>query len=453
MKKFVGNIKSIKGGVVEVTCGSFIPSIHSIVCSENEKVNFEVIERKSTKSFNAIALNSLVGVPRGSKIYEKDKIFSVKVSNKILGRVFDIFGDPIDNKKFVATKSIPIYKNNTNTGYKIQKNRILETGVKVIDLLAPIRSGDKVGLFGGAGVGKTILITELMHNISLKDKGYSIFIGVGERVREGNDLYLTLKDTDVLKNTVLYFGEMHKMPGVRARVGLSGVTAAEYLRDQTDKDIFVFVDNIFRYAMAGMEVGAVLGKVPSELGYQATLDKEVSMFEERIQSSDKSSLTSIQAVYVPADDITDPAVVSIFSHLDTSLVLSRGIAEKGIYPAVDVLRTNSVTLDKEIVGDKHYNIAFKVKEIFQKYEELSHIISILGIEELSRKDRDIAKRAERLQRFLTQPMFVTESFTNKKGCYVPLEKTIEGCEKIVNGDTDDIELDSLYMIGDLSSIL
>ena len=327
---------------------------------------------------------------------------------------------------------------------------MLFRSIKVIDLLTPFRLGDKIGLFGGAGVGKTILITELIHNIAFKKIGYSVFAGIGERIREGNDLYITLKNLKILENTALYFSEMDKPPGARARVGLSAVTAAEFLRDRMNKDIFFFIDNIFRYTMAGMEVGAILGKVPSELGYQATLEHDLALLQERIRRAGaNNTITSLQAVYVPADDLTDPAVVSIFSHLDASLVLSRDVAAKGIYPAVDVLRSHSLGLDKEIISERHFMITSEVKMIFQKYQELSHIIAILGIDELSRTDRIIAKRAERLQRFLTQPLFVTEAFNNKKGVYVPLEKTLEGCEKILNGDFDDVELEKLYMIGSI----
>ena len=313
--------------------------------------------------------------------------------------------------------------------------------------------GDKVGLFGGAGVGKTILVTEFIHNISLKKMGYSVFAGIGERLREGNDLFRTLKELDVLQDTVLYFGGMDQPAGVRARVGLSAVRAAELLRDEMGKDAFLFVDNIFRYIMAGMELGVILGKVPSELGYQATIDRDLAEFEEKIRATEKGAITSIQAVYVPADDITDPAVVAIFSHLDTSVVLSRSVAEKGIYPSVDVLKSFSRALDKDIVGERHYTIASRVKRIFQQYEELSHIIAILGIDELSRADRVIAMRAERLRHFLTQPFFVTSQFSEKKGMFVPLEKTLEGCELILNGEFDTVDLEKLYMIGEISEAL
>jgi F-type H+-transporting ATPase subunit beta len=367
--------------------------------------------------------------------------------------MFNVFGEPIDNRAFQVEEERGIFQEKKEKeDREFTQGEVLETGIKVIDLLTPFRKGDKIGLFGGAGVGKTVLIQELIHNIALKKQGFSVFAGIGERIREGNDLYLTLKDLGVLENTVLYFGEMDKPAGARFRVGLSAITAAEYLREKTQKDILFFVDNIFRYAMAGMEIGAVLGKVPSELGYQATLERDLAEIEERIKSSSDGSITSVQAVYVPADDITDPAVVTIFSHLDASLVLSRSVAEKGIYPAVDVLRSSSVNLDKEIVGKKHYEIALRVKEIFQEYQDLFHIIAILGIEELSRKDKIIVKRAERLQRFLSQPFFVTEKFSGRKGVYVPLEKTLDGCERILKGEFDEVDPEKLYMIGSIDDL-
>lgn len=448
MIKSRGTIIAMRGGVAEIIFEKNMPPIHSLLESTNKKALFEVVGKKDFKTVLAVGLSFLEGVERGENVLEISDKISVSLNKNITGRMFDLFGHPIDKKPFRNSEPFPIYENKKiqADGLK-QNNKILETGIKVIDLLTPFRTGDKIGLFGGAGVGKTILITELIHNIALKKIGYSVFAGIGERIREGNDLYLTLKDLGVLGNTALYFGEMDKSPGVRTRVGLSAVTASEFLRDTMNKDIFLFVDNIFRYTMAGMELGAILGKVPSELGYQATLEHDLAMFQERIRANKNNSITSLQAVYVPADDLTDPAVVSIFSHLDASLVLSRDIAEKGIYPAVDVLSSRSSGLDKEIVGDRHFKIASKVKAIFQKYQELSHIIAILGIDELSRTDRIIAKRSERLQRFLTQPFFVTEAFNSKKGVYVPLEKTLEGCERILNGEADNIELEKLYMIG------
>lgn len=448
MKKIKGTITAIKGGIAEIIFEKDMPPIHSLLQSKNKEAFLEVIERKDFKTVRAIALSFLDGVERGEEVsYVSDEVF-VSLNENILGRMFDLFGNPIDSLPFKNGKPFSLYENKKIqiNGLK-RDNEILETGIKVIDLLTPFRMGDKIGLFGGAGVGKTILITELIHNIALKKIGYSVFAGIGERMREGNDLYLTLKELKVLKNTALYFSEMDKPPGARTRVGLSAVIAAEFLRDKMNKDIFLFIDNIFRYTMAGMEVGAILGKVPSELGYQATLEHDLALLQERIRADANNTITSLQAVYVPADDLTDPAVVSIFSHLDASLVLSREVAEKGIYPAVDVLRSRSSGLDKDVISERHFKVASQVTAIFQKYQELFHIIAILGIEELSRTDRILAKRAERLQRFLTQPFFVTEAFNNKKGVYVPLEKTIEGCEKILNGDFDDTELEKFYMIG------
>jgi len=447
MKNIKGKISMIKGGAAEIVFKDKLPPIHSLLEVKNSKALLEVVEKKDARTVRAIALTSLEDVERGEEITSKEKEISVALSENILGRMFDLFGNPIDNKPFKDAESLSLYDSSAAQTGHTGTRKIMETGIKVIDLLTPFRLGDKIGLFGGAGVGKTILITEIIHNIALQKLGYSVFSGIGERIREGNDLYLSLEKLGVLSNTVLYFGEMDKPPGARTRVGLAAVAAAEFLRDKKDKDIFLFIDNIYRYAMAGMEVGAILGKVPSELGYQSTLEQELALLQERIRSNEKNSITSLQAVYVPADDLTDPAVVSIFSHLDASLVLSREIAEKGIYPAVDVLRSHSLGLDKDSIEERHFRIAREVKAVFQKYQELSHIIAILGIDELSSADRTTTKRAERLQRFLTQPLFVTETFSNRKGKYVSLEETLKGCELILKGDFDEVELEKLYMIG------
>jgi F-type H+-transporting ATPase subunit beta len=465
MNNVKGTITSIKAGVVEAMFDKNVPSLHALLKIEEPSRNrkgllknrqralFEVVEKKGFRTVRAIALTSLEGVERGQTVVSSGGEFSICLSKGILGRMFDVFGNPIDGKPFGKGTKFPLYGENTADLYiRKQKEEILETGIKVIDLLTPFRRGDKIGLFGGAGVGKTVLVTEIIHSIASRKMGYSVFAGIGERIREGNDLYHILKTLGVLKDTVLYFGEMDKPPGVRARVGLSAVSAAEFLRDKMGKDTFLFIDNIFRYAMAGMEIGAMLGHVPSELGYQATLEHDLAILQERIQASAKNSITSLQAVYVPADDLADPAVSAIFSHLDASLVLSRKVAEKGIYPAVDVLSSYSLGLDKEVVGKRHFAIASEVRAIFQKYQEISHIIAILGIDELSRTDRITAKRAERLQRFLTQPLFTTEHFNNTKGVSVPLEKTLEGCERILNGEFDNVELEKLYMIGSLDKI-
>lgn len=442
----------MKGGAVEIAFDNRLPPIHSVVVNDKRTTLFEIVEQKTKTVVRAIMLSRPEGAERGQGV-SYEAILSVGLGEGILGRMFDLFGEPIDSKKFNPTMKYPLFeKNKKSDDSRRGDHQILETGIKVIDLLTPVRLGDKIGLFGGAGVGKTVLSTELIHNFSLKRAGYSVFAGVGERIREGNDLYRTLEKSDTLKDTALYFGEMDKSAGVRFRVALSAAEAAAYLRDTLGKNVFLFVDNIFRYAMAGMELGAILGKVPSELGYQATLEKDMAEFQERIGSTKKCATTSFQAVYVPADDLTDPAVVAAFSHLDGAIVLSRDIAGKGIYPAVDPLRSYSLGLDEEIIGKRHFEVASQIKNIFQRYQELSHIIAILGIDELSREDRTMAQRAERVKRFLTQPLFVTEAFQNKKGVYVPLEKTLEGCEKILAGEFDNAELEKLYMIGDISEI-
>lgn len=452
--RMTGVVTALKAGVVELYFRDALPPIHSLLSDSRNEVVFEVIEQKSPEVVRAIALSASEHVARGETVHLVSDALLMQVGKDMAGRMFDMFGNPIDGKPFLAQAQYPIYGNDGDDSVTAiaMESTVIETGVKVLDLLTPLRLGDKIGLFGGAGVGKTVLITELIHNMALKNLGHSVFAGVGERIREGNDLYRTLKDLDVLKNTTLYFGEMDKSPGVRARVGLSAVSASEYLRDTKKQNIFLFVDNIFRYAMAGMEIGAMLGKIPSELGYQATLEHDLAFLEERIRQKGKHAITSVQAVYVPADDLTDPAVVGIFTHLDTALVLSRTIAEKGIYPAVDPLRSTSITLDIDIVGKRHYDIASKVKSLFQKYQELSHIIAILGIDELSREDRLTAKRAERLERFLTQPLFVTNAFNTRKGAYVTLEQTLDGCEAILLGKYDDVDVEALYMIGSIDEV-
>lgn len=448
-----GVLTSIKGDVAEITFQGELPPQNSLLFDE-QRVNYlEAVEKKDFHTMRAIFLKRSSQISQGENIYSEGEILSVALSKDILGKMFNLFGEPLGKEEFHAETKKPILTSSkVSLDVKLLTTKVMEIGIKVIDLLVPFRMGDKVGLFGGAGVGKTVLVTELIHNIALKNLGYAIFAGIGERKREGKDLYQTLDQLKALPNTALYFGEMDETAGVRYRVGLSAVTAAEYLRDGLQKDIFLFVDNIFRYTMAGMEIGAMLGHVPSELGYQATLEKDLALLQERIKANSANYITSLQAVYVPADDLTDPAVTAIFSHLDTSLVLSREIAEKGIYPAVDILRSSALSLDEEVIGERHYRLATQVKAMFQQYQELSHIISILGIDELSRSDRQLAKRAERLQRFLTQPLFVTEQFSQVKGVYVPLEKTLSGCERILNGEFDDVDLDKLYMIGSLDEV-
>lgn len=445
----IGNITSIQGGVIEVVFSDYTPPNHSLLESSNQKALFEVVEQSAVGKVRAIALTPFEGVERGESVTVRALSLETTVGPDMLGHAFNMFGESIDNASFVGEKAISIHTKPKRWTTDIVENQkgIFETGIKVIDVLTPFRLNDRVGFFGGAGVGKTVLMTELIHNTALGDNSAAVFAGIGERIREGNDLYTILHSLGIAHKTVLYLGEMDKTAGVRARIGLAAVTAAEYLRDERDLNVFLFVDNIFRHAMAGMEIGAMLGHVPSELGYQATLEYELAQLQERIRSNGTHHITSLQAVYVPADDMTDPAVAAIFSHLDTAIVLSRDIAAKGIYPSIDVLKSSSHALDADIVGKRHYEIATSIKAVFQKYEELSHIIAILGIEELSEEDKITAKRVERLQRFLTQPLFVTEHFSGQPGVSVSLADSLDGCERILNGEYDSVELEEVYMIG------
>ncbi len=443
-----GTIVSVSGGAVEVYFEKKVPKMFSLL-KTGESTFLEVVEKKEEGVIKAIALSPLEGASRGGEVEVVDEMISVPLGEDILGRVFNVFGEPIDKGKAIKVETRAKIRSEEGKilGLFVKKKKLIETGIKVIDLLTPIREGDKIGLFGGAGVGKTVLVTELIHNLALRKKTYSVFAGIGERVREGNDLYFNLKQLGILENVALYFGQMDKMPGARSRIGFLAAKAASFLRDKFKKDIFLFIDNIFRYTMAGMELAVSLGKVPSELGYQPDLEKEISDLEETIDSNKNGAITSFQAIYVPADDFTDPAVVSVFPHLDSSIFLSRELAAKGFYPAFDVIASTSTNLDEDIVGKRHLELARETKSYFQKYQDLKHIISILGVEELSEKDKIIAKRAERLQRFLTQPLFVTEVFSGLKGEYVPLEETLNGCERILSGEFDNKDPNSLYMKG------
>ena len=453
MSNYQGKIIGLSGGIIEIYFKNKIPAIHSIL-QVKDNTYIEVVEKNGPNSVRAIALNQLEGISRGSTVKVVEQSLNIPLSPKITGRLFNVFGQPIDEQgKISAQKSISIFEKpkEENLARSSQARRIIETGVKIIDLLTPVREGDKTGFFGGAGVGKTVLTTELIHNLTLKEKGLAVFAGIGERIREGNDLYLNLKKLKIINNVALYFGQMDKTPGVRSRVGFTAATAARYLRNHYQKNITVFIDNVFRYALAGMELATGLGKVPSELGYQPLLEQEISELEEMLDVNKNGAITSFQAIYVPADDFTDPAVVATFPHLDSLIFLSRESAAHGFYPAVDPLASRSINLDENIVGAKHYQIAQKVKEYFQRYQDLKHIIAILGIDELSNKDRLIAKRAERLRRFLTQPLFTTEVFSGLPGQYIHLKDTLSGCEKILNGDLDNINLEKLYMIGKIEN--
>ncbi len=450
MTKNKGKIIEVSGPIVEVEFKEGkLPKLYSLLELEKPKLFLEVEEYSSETTCRCLALGLTQGVERGSICEDTKRTITVPTGKKLLGRILDVFGEPIDKKGEITTKErVSIFSSSPELSEQKRKIEILETGIKAIDLIAPFSKGGKIGLFGGAGVGKTVLLTELIHNTAYQGKGHSIFAGVGERTREAQELYLELSRNDVLKNTILLLGEMGESPGVRFRAAFSALRIAERLRDKGEKVMF-FVDNIYRFLMAGMEKSTILGIMPSEVGYQPTLSTDIGKVEDRIVSTKSGSITSVQAIYVPADDFTDPAVVATLPHLDAIVVLSRQEAARGNYPAMDILASTSSALDPEVIGERHYKIASEVKAYLQKYKDLEHMISILGIEELSLDNRIIAKRAERLRRFLTQPFFAAEEFSNKKGAYVPLEKTLDGCEKILRGDFDNIDLDNLYMKGEI----
>lgn len=414
--------------------------------------NLEVAQQLGDGIVRCIALEDIANISRGLEVVDSGAPISVPVGTATLGRIFDVLGNTIDGLgplKGPQEKLWPIHREPPPLVEQNIQNEIQETGIKVIDLICPYLKGSKIGLFGGAGVGKTILVMELIRNIALEHGGFSVFTGVGERTREGNDLWLEMKESKVLDKTALIFGQMGEMPGARLRVALTGLTMAEYFRDKEKKDVLLFVDNIFRFVQAGAEVSALLGRMPSAVGYQPTLATEMGAFQERITNTINGSITSIQAVYVPADDITDPAPATTFMHLDANTVLSRKLAELGIYPAIDPLESDSKGLAIHTVGQRHYNVARKVQTILQRYKELQDIIAILGVEELSQEDKTTVRRAKKIQKFLTQPLYVAEAFSNIPGCYVPKETTISDFEKLVNGECDDWPEQAFYMVGDL----
>jgi F-type H+-transporting ATPase subunit beta len=402
-----------------------------------------------------VALASTDGLVRGTAAIDTGAPISVPVGEQSLGRIFNLLGDPIDGKGAIpaGTRRMPIHRAAPSFDDQVTTVELFETGIKVIDLLEPYSKGGKVGLFGGAGVGKTVIIQELIHNIATEHGGYSIFCGVGERTREGNDLYLEMTESGVLSKTALMFGQMNEPPGARLRVALSGLTMAEYFRDEENQDVLLFVDNIFRFTQAGSEVSALLGRMPSAVGYQPTLGTEMGQLQERITSTRNGSITSVQAIYVPADDLTDPAPATAFSHLDATTVLSRQIAELGIYPAVDPLDSTSRILDPNIVGVEHYTVARAVQVILQRYKDLQDIIAILGVDELSEDDKLTVSRARKIQRFLSQPFFVAEPFTGRSGKYVKLEDTIKGFSKLVAGELDHVQESHFYMAGALDEVM
>jgi len=448
--KTTGIIKRIIGPVIDVAFDGKLPEIYEalVVKKGNDEIVLEVEQHIGRDTVRAIAMDSTDGLSRGMEVISTGAPISVPVGKDTLGRMFNVLGKPIDNGKEVHQSMVsPIHRKAPDFVSQSTKVEILETGIKVIDLICPILKGGKVGLFGGAGVGKTVVIQELIHNVASNHGGYSVFAGVGERTREGNDLYHEMKDSKVLDKVAMVFGQMNEPPGARLRVALSGLTMAEYFRDKENKDVLFFIDNIFRFTQAGSEVSALLGRIPSAVGYQPTLATEMGILQERITSTDKGSITSVQAVYVPADDLTDPAPATTFSHLDSTVVLNRSLSELGIYPAVDPLDSSSTILDPNIVGKEHYEVAREVQRVLQRYKDLQDIIAILGMEELSDADKDLVFRARKIQKFLSQPNFVAEQFTGRPGQYVSLSETIRSFKEILEGKYDDKPEGDFYMIG------
>lgn len=451
----MGKITQIIGPVIDVEFeNEQVPSLYSALKIENKDLVLEVEQGLGENRVRCLAMGPTEGLKRGDKVEDTKSPISVPVGKNTLGRILNVLGNPIDGgaeikidqKDFIHKKGPALDKQKSEI-------EILETGIKAIDLLCPLPKGGKVGLFGGAGVGKTVLIQELITNIAKFHEGYSIFAGIGERSREGNDIFREMKEADTLKNTCLVFGQMNETPGVRLRVPFTAMTIAEHFRDKEKKDVLLFMDNIFRFVLAGSEVSALLGRIPSQTGYQPTLSSEVGVLQERITSTSDGSITSVQAIYVPADDLTDPAVVSTFSHLDSSLVLSRAIASLGIFPAVDPLESTSSLLNPRIIGENHYRVATEVKKILQRYKELQDIIAILGIEELSEDDKITVSRARKIQKYLSQPFSVAEVFSGIPGVYVKLEETINGFDKIISGELDHKSEEDFYMKGNINEIL
>lgn len=455
-----GKITQVVGPVVDVLFEGVLPPVYNALTVEvidtqgtASVLTLEVAAHIGLNEVRSVAMSSTDGLMRGMEVTDTGAAISVPVGPEVLGRMFDVVGNPIDNKPVPnAKKKYPIHREAPKFSKQSTKAEVLETGIKVIDLICPFLKGGKVGLFGGAGVGKTVVIQELIRNIASEHGGYSVFAGVGERSREGNDLYREMEESGVLDKTVLAFGQMNEPPGARARVALSALSMAEYFRDEEGKDILLFVDNIFRFTQAGSELSALLGRMPSAVGYQPTLASEMGRLQERVTSTDKGSITSVQAVYVPADDLTDPAPATTFSHLDSTVVLSRPLSELGIYPAVDPLDSNSTILDPKIVGEEHYKVARGVQLVLQRYKDLQDIIAILGMDELSEDDRKTVLRARKIQRFLSQPFFVAEQFTGRSGKYVPLSETIRGFQEILEGKHDDVPELNFYMRGSIDEI-
>ncbi|HOD70816.1 MAG TPA: F0F1 ATP synthase subunit beta [Deltaproteobacteria bacterium] len=452
----MGRISQVIGAVVDVTFDKGdMPDIYNalfvsnpFLSDEEDNLVLEVAQHLGDRTVRCIAMDSTDGLVRGMPVKNSGAPITVPVGDAVLGRILNVVGKPVDEAGPVSTdKRYPIHREPPKFTEQSTSIESFETGIKVIDLLTPYMRGGKIGLFGGAGVGKTVFIMELIHNVAMKHGGYSVFCGVGERTREGNDLWLEMKESGVISKAALIYGQMNEPPGARARVGLSGLATAEYFRDEQNQDVLLFIDNIFRFTQAGMEVSALLGRMPSAVGYQPTLGTDMGELQERITTTTKGSITSVQAIYVPADDLTDPAPATTFSHLDATTVLSRQIVELGIYPAVDPLDSTSRILNPKIVGEEHYQVARSVQQILQKYKELQDIIAILGMDELSEDDKLTVSRARKIQRFLSQSFSVAEQFTGMPGKYVELKDTIEGFKKIVEGEMDDLPEQAFYMVG------
>lgn len=453
-----GVITQIIGPVIDVEFEQDnLPKIYdalNIYFENGEKVVLEVQQLLGENKVRTVAMSSTDGLKRGMKVENTGEPIKIPVGKNVLGRILNVLGEPVDNAGEIQTDTyLPIHRESPKLIDQNTEVEILETGIKAIDLLQPYQKGGKIGLFGGAGVGKTVLIMELIQNIAMEHSGVSVFGGVGERTREGNDLWTEMKESNVIDKVALIYGQMNEPPGARMRVGLSALTAAEYFRDYSKQDVLLFIDNIFRFVQAGSEVSALLGRMPSAVGYQPTLANEMGELQERITSTKDGSITSVQAIYVPADDLTDPAPATTFSHLDASTVLSRQIASLGIYPAVDPLASNSRVLDPLIIGDEHYNTAKKVLEILQRYKELQDIIAILGMDELSEEDKETVNRARKIQKFLSQPFFVAEQFSGMKGRYVKLEDSIKGFKEIIEGKHDDLPEQAFYMVGTIEEAI
>jgi len=458
----VGKITQVMGAVVDVEFeNSSLPPIYNALQVTNPTINdqewnliFEVAQHLGENTVRCIAMDSAEGLVRGMAVRDTGNVITVPVGEETLGRILNVVGEPVDEGPSLAhVKRSPIHRAAPAFVDQSTEAKILETGIKVVDLLAPYPLGGKIGLFGGAGVGKTVILQELINNIATQHGGYSVFGGVGERTREGNDLWLEMKESGVINKTALVYGQMNEPPGARARVGLSALTIAEHFRDEEHKDVLLFIDNIFRFVQANSEVSTLLGRIPSAVGYQPTLSTDMGDLQERITSTKNGSITSVQAIYVPADDLTDPAPATTFAHLDATTVLSRQIAELGIYPAVDPLDSTSRLLDPNIIGEEHYQVARRVQEVLQRYKDLQDIIAILGIDELSEEDKILVSRARKIQRFLSQPFTVAEQFTNTKGVYVRVKDTIRSFKELVEGKHDDLPEQAFFLVGTIEDAI